>query len=80
MLTILQGDALSVPISIKLNGIEVTTADIQAVKVTTGGIEKRYPGEITYDSTDADRRGGWRYCGIAVSAHELVGNYFVEVI
>ena len=50
MLTILQGDALSVPISIKLNGIEVTTADIQAVKVTMGGIEKRYPGEITYDS------------------------------
>ena len=39
MLTILQGDALSVPISIKLNGIEVTTADIQAVKVTMGGIE-----------------------------------------
>ena len=50
MLTILQGDALSVPISIKLNGKEVTTADIQAVKVTMGGIEKRYPGEITYDS------------------------------
>lgn len=50
MLTILQGDALSVPISIKLNGIEVTTADIQAVKVTMGGIEKRYPGEITYSS------------------------------
>lgn len=50
MLTILQGDALSVPISIKLNGIEVTDADIQAVKVTMGGVEKRYPGEITYDS------------------------------
>ena len=53
MLTILQGDALSVPISIKLNGKEVTTADfreIQAVKVTMGGVEKRYPGEITYSS------------------------------
>ena len=29
MLTILQGDALSVPISIKLNGKEVTTADFR---------------------------------------------------
>ena len=50
MLTILQGDALSVPISIKLNGKEVTAADIEAVKVTMGGVEKRYPGEITYSS------------------------------
>ena len=48
MLTILQGDALSVPISIKLNGKSLTDADIQALKVTMGGIEKRYPGEITY--------------------------------
>lgn len=48
MLTILQGDALSVPISIKLNGECLTDADIQALKVTMGGIEKRYPGEIRY--------------------------------
>lgn len=50
MLTILQGDALSIPITLKLNGEAVTTADISAMKVTMGGVEKRFPGEITYSS------------------------------
>lgn len=50
MLSILQGDALSVPISIKLNGEAVTTADVESVKVTMGGVEKRYPGDIAFSS------------------------------
>ena len=50
MLTILQGDALSVPIILKLNGEAGTAADIQAMNVTLGGVEKRYPGEITFSS------------------------------
>ena len=86
MLTSLQGDALSVPISIKLNGEEVTTADIQAVKVTMGGVEKRYPGEITYDSgrflfplTQTGEAAGGTVV-LQYLPYELVGNYFVEVI
>ena len=43
MLTILQGDALSVPISIKLNGIEVTTADIRRLKSRWAALRSAIP-------------------------------------
>jgi hypothetical protein len=51
MLTILQGDELTIPITITNNGTTVNIKNIEVLRVTIGGsISKEYPnGDIYFD-------------------------------
>lgn len=53
MLSIMQGDSLKIPITLKLNGNVVPPADIIALRVAIGGkLLKNYPGDITASGND----------------------------
>lgn len=51
--TIKQGDAYTIPATIKLNGAAIAKADVDTVEFMIGdNIRKLYPGEVIYDETE----------------------------
>lgn len=50
MITIMQGDALTLPVLITLNGEPVTAEDVEAVRFSLGTLYKAYPGEVEFDA------------------------------
>lgn len=50
MITIMQGDALTLPVRITLNGEPVTAEDVEAVRFSLGTLYKAYPGEVEWDA------------------------------
>lgn len=52
---IMQGDAYSIPITIKSDGAEIDSAVVEAVEIIIGFIKKVYPGEITFNN------GAWHF-------------------
>lgn len=49
MITIMQGDALALPVLLTLNGEPVKAEDVEAVRFSVGGIFKAFPGDVTFD-------------------------------
>lgn len=47
-----QGDAVSVPVNLELNGEATDLAEIEQVEFFIGGYRKLYPGEVSYDETE----------------------------
>lgn len=47
MISIVQGDEMRLPITLKLNDNVVSPSDIASLRVTIGNILKTYPGDIT---------------------------------
>lgn len=50
MISIMQGDALYLPIKLMLNGEPVTPDAVEAVRFTFGNLYKAYPGEVEWDA------------------------------
>ncbi len=47
-----QGDAVLVPIEVKLNGEALDIAEAEQVEFYIGGYRKLWPGEVRYDGDD----------------------------
>lgn len=52
MITIMQGDALVLPVRVTLNGEPVTAEDVEAVRFSVGTLYKAYPGEVEFDAVN----------------------------
>lgn len=50
MISIMQGDALYLPVKLTLNGEPVTPDAVEAVRFTFGNLYKAYPGEVEWDA------------------------------
>lgn len=48
-----QGDAYDLQVQVQLNGTAVNTADISEVEFMLGSLRKTYPGDVSYDATEA---------------------------
>lgn len=48
-----QGDAVLVPIEVKLNGEVLDTVEAEQVEFFIGGFRKLWPGEVNFDAGDS---------------------------
>lgn len=48
-----QGDAVNVPVKLELNGEALNLAEVEQAEFFIGGFRKLYPGEVSYDETEA---------------------------
>ena len=44
-----QGDAVVIPVKIRINGDELPVEEVEAVEFRSGDVRKMFPGEVTYD-------------------------------
>ena len=72
---IVQGDAYSIPITIKINGTLVKGSDVTKMIIKIGNISKSTDdGEVTYDNTN----NKWYFPLTAQDSRSFVGNQVIQ--